>query len=68
MNTYYYFKNVFSDLFCDEVIKYGNSQNEILARTGGTEDKKLNKKEKKQLLKKEIQMFLGWIKNGFTEK
>ena len=52
MNTYYYFKNVFSDLFCDEVIKYGNSQNEILARTGGTEDKKLNKKEKKQLLKK----------------
>lgn len=52
MNTYYYFKNVFSDLFCDEVIKYGNSQNEILARTGGTQDKKLNKKEKKQLLKK----------------
>jgi len=52
MNTYYYFKNVFSNLFCDEVIKYGNSQNEILARTGGTEDKKLNKKEKKQLLKK----------------
>lgn len=52
MNTFYYFKNVFSDLFCDEVIKYGNSQNEILARTGGTEDKKLNKKEKKQLLKK----------------
>ena len=52
MNTFYYFKNVFSDLFCDEVIKYGNSQNEILARTGGTQDKKLNKKEKKQLLKK----------------
>ena len=52
MNTYYYFKNVFSNLFCDEVIKYGNSQNEILARTGGTQDKKLNKKEKKQLLKK----------------
>jgi len=51
MNTYYYFKNVFSDLFCNEVIKYGNSQNEILARTGGTENKKLNKKEKKQLLK-----------------
>jgi PKHD-type hydroxylase len=51
-NSYYYFKNVFSNTFCDEVIKYGNSQNELLARTGGLENKELNKKQKKQLFKK----------------
>lgn len=51
-NTYYYFKNVFSNLFCDDVIRYGNSQNELLARTGTSENKELTEKEKKQLFKK----------------
>ena len=51
-NSYYYFKNVFSNTFCDEVIKYGNSQNEFLAKTGGFENKQLNKQEEKQLKKK----------------
>jgi len=51
-NTYYYFKNAFSNLFCDEIIKYGNSQNELLARKGGVQNKQLNEKQKKQLFKK----------------
>ena len=44
-NYYYYFKSAFTfntSRFCDEVIKYANSQKEVMARTGGYGDKKLN--------------------------
>ena len=49
---YWYFKSALSPRFCDEVIKYANSQKELMAKTGGLEDKKLNKKEILDLKKK----------------
>ena len=44
-NYYWYFSGVLTPKFCDEVIKYANSQKEVMARTGNYGDKKLNKKK-----------------------
>ena len=44
-NYYWYFSGVLTPKFCDEVIKYANEQKEVMARTGGYGDKKLNKQE-----------------------
>ena len=44
-NYYWYFKSALTPRFCDEVIKYALSQQEEMARTGGYEDKKLNRQE-----------------------
>jgi PKHD-type hydroxylase len=38
-NYYYYFQNALTPRFCDEIIKYGISQQEELALTGGQTDK-----------------------------
>ena len=38
-NYYYYFQNALTPRFCDELIKYGISQQEQLALTGGQTDK-----------------------------
>jgi PKHD-type hydroxylase len=38
-NYYYYFQNALTPRFCDELIKYGKSQQEQLALTGGQTDK-----------------------------
>jgi PKHD-type hydroxylase len=50
-NYYYYFKNALTPRFCDELIKYGVSQQEQLGFTGN-QTKKLN--ENKPLSKKDI--------------
>ena len=42
-NYYWYFSGVLTPKFCDDVIAYANSQEEVMARTGGYGDKKLNK-------------------------
>ena len=42
-NYYWYFESALTPRFCDEVIKYGLSQAEVMARTGGYGDKKLSK-------------------------
>ena len=42
-NYFWYFTGVLTPKFCDEVIKYALSQEEVMARTGGYGDKKLNK-------------------------
>ena len=34
-NYYYYFQSALTPRFCDELIKYGTSQQEQLALTGG---------------------------------
>ena len=45
-NHYWYFKGVLTPRFCDEVIKYANSQKETMAITGGYGDERdLNKKD-----------------------
>jgi PKHD-type hydroxylase len=56
-NYYYYFKSALSERFCDEVIKYGNQQQEQIALTGtqkpkNNKNKKLNKKELNDLKQK----------------
>ena len=42
-NYYWYFKSALTHRFCDEVIEYGLSKAEVMARTGGYGNKKLNK-------------------------
>ena len=42
-NYYWYFKSALTPRFCDEVIKYANQQKEVIARTGGFNEKKLTK-------------------------
>ena len=52
-NYYWYFKSALTHKFCDEVIEYANSKKEVMALTGGYNDKKkLNKEEVKNLQKK----------------
>ena len=51
-NYYWYFSGVLTPRFCDEVIKYANAQKEVMARTGGYGDKKLNQAQVKDLKKK----------------
>ena len=43
-NYYYYFREALTPRFCDEIIKYGTSQQEQLALTGG-QTNKVNKGE-----------------------
>jgi hypothetical protein len=43
-NYYYYFQSALTPRFCDELIKYGISQQEQLALTGG-QTNKVNKGE-----------------------
>jgi hypothetical protein len=38
-NYYYYFQSALTPRFCDELIKYGKSQQEQLALTGGQTNK-----------------------------
>ena len=40
-NYYWYFSGVLTPRFCDEVIKYGLSHAESMARTGGYGDREL---------------------------
>ena len=51
-NYFWYFKSALTPRFCDEVIKYALSKEEVMARTGGYGDKKLNKKEVLDLKRK----------------
>jgi PKHD-type hydroxylase len=56
-NYYYYFQNALTPRFCDEIIKYGISQQEQLALTGGQtskldEGKPLSKNDIKDLKQK----------------
>ena len=48
-NYYWYFKSALTPRFCDEVIKYANQQKEVIARTGGFNEKKLTKEDIKNL-------------------
>ena len=47
MNTsnYWYFKSALTPKFCDDVIKYGLSKSEEMAKTGNTNKDKLSKEE-----------------------
>ena len=50
-NYYWYFKSVVPPRICDDIIRYGLSQAETFARTGGYgEDRELTKQEIKDRL------------------
>jgi hypothetical protein len=49
-NYYYYFQSALTPRFCDELIKYGISQQEQLALTGG-QTEKINKGKPLYLMK-----------------
>ena len=51
-NYYWYFSGVLTSRFCDDVIAYANQQKEVMARTGGYGQRKLNKEEVKIYSKK----------------
>ena len=51
-NHYWYFKSAIPERICDEIVKYGKSLSDQMAVTGGLGNKKLNKKEIKDLKQK----------------
>ena len=51
-NYYWHFPAALTPKFCDDVIAYANSQEEVMARTGGYGDKKLDKDQVKRFAKK----------------
>ena len=51
-NYYWYFTSAIPPKLCDDIIKYGLSQAETMARTGGYEDKELTKDQIKDMKRK----------------
>jgi len=51
-NYYWYFKSALTPKFCDEVIAFATSKKQQMARTGGYEKTKLDKKDYLDLKKK----------------
>ena len=51
-NHYWYFKSALTPKFCDDVIKHGLNQKETMAMTGGYGNKKLSKKQIKNMQRK----------------
>ena len=66
-NYFWYFKSALTPRFCDEVIKYALSKEEVMARTGTYGDKKLNKEEVKNLQKKR-KSDLVWLSEPWIYK
>tara|TARA_R110000803_G_scaffold48685_2_gene101218 strand:+ start:467 stop:1093 length:627 start_codon:yes stop_codon:yes gene_type:complete len=44
-NYYWYFQSAIPERICDDIVRYGKSLQDQMARTGGLNDKKLNKKQ-----------------------
>jgi PKHD-type hydroxylase len=71
-NYYYYFQNALTSRFCDEVIKYGISQQEQLAITG-EQSNKINKgkslsNEDLKDLKKKRDSNIVWLNDSWIYK
>ena len=66
-NYYWGFKSALTPRFCDEVINYANSKKEVMARTGGFGDKKLNKEDIKNLQRKR-KSDLVWLDDTWIYK
>ena len=66
-NYYWYFERALTPKFCDDVIKYANSHKEVMARTGGYGDKKLNKQEVLDL-KRKRNSDLVWLNDPWIYK
>ena len=66
-NYYWWFKSVIPPKVCDDIIKYGLSKKESMARTGGFVDRELSEKEIKDL-KKKRNSDLVWLDDTWIYK
>ena len=66
-NYYWYFKSALTPKFCDDVIQYALQQKEVMARTGGYGNKKLNKQEILDL-KRKRNSDLVWLNDTWIYK
>jgi PKHD-type hydroxylase len=66
-NYYWYFKSAVPSRICDEIVKYGLSKTEIIARTGEYGRKKLTKNEIKDM-KRKRNSDLVWMDDAWIYK
>ena len=66
-NYYWYFTSALTPKFCDEVIKYGLSNTDQLARTGGYGDKELTKDQVRDM-KRKRNSDLVWLNDAWIYK
>jgi PKHD-type hydroxylase len=66
-NYYWYFTSAIPPRICDDIIKYGLSQAETMARTGGYGDRELSKQEIKDM-KRKRNSDLVWLNDRWIYK
>ena len=66
-NYYWYFTSAIPPKICDDIIRYGLSRSEQVARTGGYEDKKLTNDQIKNM-KKKRNSNLVWLNDPWIYK
>jgi PKHD-type hydroxylase len=66
-NYYWYFTSAIPPRICDDIIKYGLSQAETMARTGGYGDRELSKQEIKDI-KRKRNSDLVWLNDAWIYK
>jgi PKHD-type hydroxylase len=66
-NYYWYFKSAIPPKICDDIIKYGLTQAETMARTGGYGDKELTKDQIKNMQRKR-KSDLVWLNDSWIYK
>tara|TARA_R110000803_G_scaffold5849_1_gene19211 strand:- start:83 stop:721 length:639 start_codon:yes stop_codon:yes gene_type:complete len=67
LHHYWYFTSAIPPKICDDIIKYGLSKSETMARTGGYGDKELTKDEIKNMQKKR-KSDLVWLDDQWIYK
>jgi PKHD-type hydroxylase len=66
-NHYWYFTSAIPPKICDDIIKYGLSQSETMARTGGYDDEELTKDQIKDM-KRKRNSDLVWLSDTWIYK
>ena len=66
-NYYWYFTSAIPPRICDDIIKYGLSKTETMAKTGGYEDRDLSKQEIKDM-KRKRNSDLVWLNDPWIYK
>jgi len=66
-NYYYYFSSALPPKLCDDIIKYGLSQSETMARTGNYGDRELTKDEIRDM-KRKRNSDLVWLNDPWIYK
>ena len=66
-NYYWYFTSAIPPKLCDDIIEYGLSQSETMARTGGYGDRELSKQEIKDM-KRKRNSDLVWLNETWIYK